>query len=295
MHLLVFIYDEGLAAYIGKKGTEEGIIFYNRLFDGNIIVGLSTNDFEKKIHNAAQAMIMSKQFVISTKNIDKYFGEILIAAELCNKPVIFTDESNIEKMILGLELNYMISTKENILSSIMAKAVNSELFDTTRIDIDSAFNVKGIGCVALGIVTKGVVNVHNQLYHSSGKQVIVKSIQSQDIDVKTAEVNTRVGLALKGIDVDEIGKGDLLSSNKIVLIDAIETELKTSKYANENLENNARYIFISNFSYRTCIIENIEGNKAKIKFEKLLAIEKGDKFLLLRNKTPRIFASGTIL
>jgi selenocysteine-specific translation elongation factor len=297
VHLVVFIYDSDLAGYIGKKSSEEGIVFYNRTFDGNVIVGLSAVDLEKKIHNVAQAMLMSNKFVISTKNIDKTFGELIIGSELCGKPVIFTDENNIEKITSGLNLNYTVSNKENILSEIMAKTADTEngKQDFTRIDIDAAFNVKGIGCVALGIVTKGAVNVHDTLFHSSGKQVLIKSIQSQDIDIKTAGINTRVGLALKGIDSEDIGKGDLITSEKVSSVSSIDIEFKASRFAGENVEIGGRYVFISNFSYRACLVEKIEGNHAKISFEKPIAIEKNDAFLLLRNAAPRIFAAGTVL
>ncbi len=297
MHLITFIYDSELAEYIGKKSSEEGIVFYNRSFDGNVIVGLSAIDLEKKIHNVAQAMLMANKFVISTKNIDKTFGELIIGAELCGKPVIFTDDNNIEKIVSGLNLNYTVSNKENILSEIIARAADAETGGQgfTRIDIDAAFNVKGIGCVALGIVTKGAVNVHDTLFHSSGKQVLIKSIQSQDIDIKTAGINTRVGLALKGIDSDDIGKGDLITSEKVGTASSIETEFRASRFVGENVESGGRYVFISNFSYRTCLVEKVDGNHAKISFEKPIAIQKNDAFLLLRNAVPRIFARGTVL
>ncbi|MCL4380871.1 MAG: hypothetical protein M1331_00660 [Candidatus Marsarchaeota archaeon] len=297
MHLIVFIYDSELAEYIGKKSSEEGIVFYNRAFDGNVIVGLGAVDLEKKIHNVAQAMLMANKFVISTKNIDKTFGELIIGAELCGKPVIFTDDSSIDKIISGLNLNYTVSNKENVLSGIMAKtaAAGEGKQEAARIDIDAAFNVKGIGCVALGIVTKGNVNVHDAMFHSSGKQVLIKSIQSQDIDVKTAGVNTRVGLALKGIDSDDIEKGDLITSEKINTVSSIETEFRASRFAGEDVEGGGRYVFISNFSYRACLVEKVDGNRAKISFEKPIAIEKKDAFLLLRNAAPRIFAVGTVL
>ena len=62
------------------------------------------------------------------------------------------------------------------------------------------------------MVTRGVVKQHDKLYHTSGKQVLVRSLQSQDEDVTSAGVGTRVGVSLKDIEEREIGKGDLLNS-----------------------------------------------------------------------------------
>lgn len=293
MHFIIFIYDNELAGLIGKKSSENGIIFVNRIVNENIIVGLTVIDLEKKIHDVAQAMLISNQIIISTKNIDRAFGELVVAAELCNKRIIFTEDNNIEKFIQNLNLNYIICKEQEIIDNIISE--KSEIDDKeTRIDIDAAFNVKGIGCVALGIVTKGKVNVHDSLYHSFNKQVIIKSIQSQDVDIKTASANTRVGLALKGIDVEDIKKGDILTTKPIKEVNSTEAVIKISKVVNEEIKKDNRYVFISNFSYRTCIVEEIKENKIKLNFEKPLILQKDDSFMLLRNKEPRIFSIGKI-
>lgn len=291
MHFVVFIYDDEIASSIGKKSSENGIIFYNRLINDDVVVGLGVIDLEKKFYDVAQAMLISNQIVISTKNIDAIFGELVIAAELCNKRIIFSDDNNIDKIISGLNLNYIICNQQEILNNIISYKNNANNEDT-RIDIDAAFNVKGIGCVILGVITKGNVNIHDSLYHSSGRQVIVKSIQSQDRDLKTADTNTRVGLALKGIDVEDIEKGDLLTVHKTNKVSSIKATIKINKLASEEIAKGNRYTFISNFSYRVCIIEEINNNEITLNFEKAIVLQKNDYFFLLRNKSPRVFGIG---
>jgi len=294
MHFLVFIHDNELAGLIGKKSSENGIVFVNRIIDGNIIVGMSVIDLEKKFYDVAQSMLLSNQIIISTKNIDKLFGELVIAAELCKKRIIFSDDSNIEEFVKTLDLDYIICNTQEIVNNIIKS--NNEINDEeTRIDIDNAFNVKGIGCVALGIVTKGKVNVHDSLYHSDNKQIIIKSIQSQDIDIKIAEKNTRVGVALKGINSSNISKGDILTKNPIKKVNNTEAIIRISKIADEKIEKGNRYEFISNFSNRVCIIDEIEDNKIKLTFEKSITLQKNDSFMLLRNNSPRIFGIGNII
>ena len=129
-----------------------------------------------------------------------------------------------------------------------------------RIDIDKSFNVKGIGTVVLGVVTKGTVKVHDNLFHNSGKTVGIRSIQSQDADIKEASVGTS-GLALKGMDEGEIQKGDILASTQARSGKRIGLELKKSAFVKEDIEVGKSYSFAAGFSYSSAAIENIEGSR----------------------------------
>ena len=57
------------------------------------------------------------------------------------------------------------------------------------------------------------------------KEVIVRSIQIQDEDWETAETGTRVGLAIKGATLDELGRGSVLTASSDI---NAESKLKVS-------------------------------------------------------------------
>ena len=216
MNTIVAIpFDDGLADYIGKKGSENSITFYNRKINEDVIVGLMPSSLEEKFYALPQSFLIADQIVVSTKSIDRLFGEVLIGCALLNKKVIFTKDNDIAKLISGITLDKLsFADREELLNMILSSKPEGKNEDT-RVDMDKAFNVKGVGVVALGIVTKGTVKVHDVLYHNSGKTATVRSIQSQDQDVKEAAKGTRVGLALKGIDENEMQKGDVLSKKAI--------------------------------------------------------------------------------
>ena len=74
--------------------------------------------------------------------------------------------------------------------------------------VDHSFSVKGVGEVILGFVKKGVVRKYDKLtLLPANKEVIVRSIQMQDEDYDEAEAGSRVGLAIKGVTVEEIKRG----------------------------------------------------------------------------------------
>ncbi len=285
--------NENLASFIGKKGSEDGLVFFNRkLGDNTIVAMMPANKEDKVYYNMAESMLICTQIVISTETVDKSLGEAMVAASMAGKHVIITDENDVSKMIGGLLKDFEFASKDTLLERIVSR--NEAHEGRLRIDVDKAFPVKGIGTVALGIVTNGKVKVHDVLYNGDGKQVTVKSIQSQDVDVEEAGYGTRVGLALKGIEHEELGKGDLLLAEPYKKAKIAEISLSVSTFSNEKVEPQGRYMFISNFSRTFCKIDDVKGGMARITFEKPISVLKGDRFLLIRDASPRIFASGLV-
>lgn len=293
--IIAIPFDEELASFIGKKGSENSITFYNRRFNNDIIVAIMPSSLEDKFYALPQCMLVADKIIASTKSIDKIFGEILVACSVLDKPVIFTKDNDITNLLSAIKLeNYSFCDRDGLLDAIIAgKAANAA--EQKRIDIDKAFNVKGIGTVVLGVVTKGIVKVHDTLYHNSGKTVGVRSLQSQDEDIKEAGPGTRVGIALKGIEDSDMKKGDILSSVQTKSGRQLELEVKNSSFAKELIEVGKTYSIATGFSYSVAVVESINGTKVKLKLEKAICAEANDRFMLVRAIAPRIFASGKIL
>ncbi len=287
--------NENIASFIGKKGSEESLVFYNRKIDNDVIVALYPVNDETKLHYAmAESMLLAGQIVISTASIDKIFGEAIVAASLLDKYTIILNENDVSTLLAnGVLKNYTISTKEELLGKIIASKVTNKT-DELRIDVDHAFPVKGIGTVVLGIVTSGTAKVHDTLYSTSGKHTSVKSIQSQDVDVQEAGTGTRVGLALKGAEPEDFEKGDLLLKKQWHRSKSALVTIKISGLANEKIAPQARYTFVSNFTHVIAKVDSYDGKTAMLSFEKPISIVEGDVFMLIREANPRIFASGTI-
>ena len=293
--IIAIPFDDALAGFIGKKGSENSITFYNRKLNDNTIVALMPSSIEEKFYALPQSLLMASQILVSTKEIDKIFGEVLIACSLLNRRTIFTKDNEIGNIISGITLeNFSFAEREELLDSILSFKQASDPGKTTRVDIDKAFNVKGVGTVALGVVTKGTVKIHDTMYNNSGKAVVVRSIQSQDQDMKEAGTGTRVGLALKNIDESELQKGDTLASIQIKPTKSIELSIKKSGFVDEQIEIGKMYSVAVGFSYVIATVEGVEGSNLKLKLERGIAAEVGDEVMIIRTIAPRIFASGRI-
>ncbi len=294
MHYVVAVpLDKDLADFIGKKGSVNGITFYNRKQDDNTIVALAPTSLEEKFYSVAEAMLIADQIVLSTANVDKSFGEMLIACSLLGKHTIITKDNDVNNLLAnGTMRDYELVDRQGVVDRILAFKPQAEQ-KGTRVDVDKAFPVKGIGTVALGIVKSGRVRVHDKLKHTSGKDVEVRSMQSQDVDIGEAEYGTRVGIALKGIEHDEMDKGDLLASDKLGKAKVITAEITKSGFVNESVDQTKLYQLVLNFSYTNARLE-LDGKSARIHLEKPISLAVGDKFLLIRAAVPRIFASGIV-
>ncbi|MHA1727003.1 MAG: hypothetical protein ACTSXH_19540 [Promethearchaeota archaeon] len=237
---------------LGSLGTKSDILFYNRLDAtlGQIFCALTPLDYPDKIKPFLQVLYLTKIHLLVIdveKGLNSEIGEILLGMDTyhqerahCKAIFVISGiseatewklkelKNKLNKILNTTSLKnsivFELRTKEDIkdLKNIIVKLgknVNKIVQDHsyTKILIDHAFPVKGIGTVILGMVDKGDVKV-NQLLELTGfekpsKKVIIRSIQKNDRSFKEAKQGDRVGLALKGkISPNEINRDNLLAT-----------------------------------------------------------------------------------
>ncbi len=289
--------DPSLADYIGKRGSESSMSFYNRKVGQDTIVGLAPTSIGDKFYAAAEAILLSDMVVLSTAALDRLFGEMLLACAVAGRRVIFDDLNDAARMIDGAGISgHKVVRREDVLGQIVAMGPRANPDGgRVRIDLDRCFPVKGVGTIALGIVTRGTVKVHDELLHGSGKKVTIRSIQSQDVDVQSAVQGTRVGLSIKGMEHDEVEKGDALSNVAVPRKAEVRVRVVQGRFGAEQLLAGNYYDIVSNFSVSNAQVLSVDGDVATLKLAKQLALSAGDEFLLLRERQPRIFAGGKVV
>ncbi|MHA1805005.1 MAG: hypothetical protein ACTSU4_10845 [Promethearchaeota archaeon] len=237
---------------LGSPGTKSDILFYNRLDAtlNQIFCALTPLDYPDKIKPFLQVLSLTKIHLLVIdveKGLNAEIGEILLGMdtfhrdraycqplfvitgisgatewklkELKNKLNKILNTTSLKKSIIfELRTKEDIKDLKNIILKLGEKATNMvQNHSYTKVLIDHAFPVKGIGTVILGMVDKGEVKV-NQLLELTGfegpsKKVIIRSIQKNDRAFKEAKQGDRVGLALKGkISPNEINRDNLLAT-----------------------------------------------------------------------------------
>ena len=236
-----------LAANLGKKGTESDITLYNFVKGNDIYSFVDAIGYPSSIKSLINAINLSDIALvcIPATGLNSQVGECIVALDLLgNKRGLFVitmaDKSNpmalseltekIKAITKGTNLekweSVPVSTTtfeglETLKEKIFAlaeevKKTNAALNELPpRIMVDHFFNVTGIGTVVLGIVIQGTIKMHDQFTLFPVKRPAeIRSIQSNDVDMKTAPAGTRVGLALKGVQSKEFDRGYILSKDE---------------------------------------------------------------------------------
>lgn len=293
-HLLISIpNDEALAGRLGKKGSVNGLTFYNRKVDDSVFVILTPSNPEAKFNSVAEVITLSDNVLISTTKLDRLFAESIIGCSVLGRKITLTGDGDASDIMQKSKIEYSTVPESGVLDHF--KSLGGDRAGAgTRIDVDRAFDVKGIGTVILGIVSRGAVKVHDVLYTSEGKSVGVRSIQAQDQDVDEAGKNARVGLAVKGIESAQIGKGDVLSDTPIKKVNRAAAQITISGMIKERDFEYKELWMVSGFGSSICRVAK-SGDNYELSLSSQLSLSSGDSFLLVRKNEPRIFAGGRIL
>ncbi len=288
--------DEALAAELGKKGSQNGITYYNRKAGDAAMVIMTPTDAASKFYAVAEIMSMADVIVISTSSMDALLGDSIIIASMLGKKTVFTKDNDISDILKSVAIEGCeFSERKELVDKLGAfKRDQLQKAKELRIDIDKSFPVKGVGTVLLGIVRSGTVNVHDSLKSGGGKDILVRSIQVHDEDQRQAFAGDRVGIAAKGIDYSEVEKGDMLSKEKKPYVTAISADVKKSRIVKELELDGLSCMLVSGFLAVNCRLSG-EGDLFSVKLEKPGSLWKGDRFLLIREKSPRAVAVGTVL
>jgi selenocysteine-specific elongation factor len=232
----------------GSPGTKSDLQFYNRVDSGlnMVFTAVAPIAYPEKIKSLLQTCAETQIHIMlidAEVGITAEVGEIMVAMDLFCRllktkyiaaigGITGANEWRIEeiqqKLPLLLKSTTLADMEIHVLHSKEAyKTLKQKVSQLTleipypdpktapysKVLIDHVFPVQGIGTVALGLVTQGQI-VAGQMYDMVPVQnkVILRSIQKQDRDFKTAEAGDRVGLALKGLKPDKIDRNAIFCS-----------------------------------------------------------------------------------
>lgn len=222
---IVIIGPPDFGKEIGKKGTSTDITFYNLKKGEATLTLIEPSRYPEKLSSLFYAASLSDMAVVVIDKVTTQLGECILeltCARISRGYLIlrnYLDISQIAPLIKGtvLEQYKVIPDDLNVLREMLLADAETlpegQNNNPGIIPIDHHFNVKGIGTVILGCVKTGTVHKHDQVtVHPLGKAVQIRSIQKHDDDVIEAYAGDRVGLALKGIEADDLDRGFVLTA-----------------------------------------------------------------------------------
>lgn len=224
----------GYAKDLGKAGTASDITLYNLKKGEATVTFLEPTRYPERLASLFYAVSPADAAVLVVDAVTAQFGEQVLMLDCMSIRDGFLILRNyltpeeIAPLIRGtvvegyaLREDDPVALREELLDR---SALRTEAKDepTGSVPVDHAFPVKGIGTVVLGDVVRGAVRRHDTLrLLPGGKTIQLRSIQRHDDDTSAAFAGDRVGLALKGIEAEEIARGDVLTT---------ETDLVASEH-----------------------------------------------------------------
>ncbi len=320
-----------LAANLGKKGTESDITLYNFVKGNDIYSFVDANGYPASVKSLINAINLSDIALVCVPStgLNSQVGECIVAldllgdkrglfvitmadksnptatAELSEKIKAITKGTNLEKWesvpVSTTTFEGIETLKEKIFAlAEEVKKSNAALNDLApRIMVDHFFNVTGIGTVVLGVVMQGTIKVHDQLTLFPVKRPAeIRSIQSNDVDMKTAPAGTRVGLALKGVQSKEFDRGYILSGDEGVAL-KFTLRCRLSKFTLPLGVGDSVHLFAGLQDMPATISSISIGGKdatqaqagsectATVATQKEIAYNKNDRFLIVQLNNPK--------
>ena len=298
----VVLGEQTIANDFGKKGTVTDLTVYDRKESDIIRTWVVPNGFPEKIQPLLQAINIAEYVIFYVASLDRYTGEQIIALDMLNKKngilshSYEVDENRLHSMIKGTVLqDYRKIDSPNIKEELIKlPPVSND--GPAQIVIDHSFDVKGVGTVVLGKVLQGTINQYDNLKHlPSGTDVMVKSIQMHDDDVKQAVCPARVGLSLKGIKPDEVGRGDIITSDESFEIkNELEIDFKQSLFYKGEISENQMCLVSVGLQVKAAKFSSI--SPVKLILDKPVVCRKNEICLLVKPESTsvRVIGSGKI-
>ncbi len=223
----------GYAKDMGKAGTASDITLYN-LKKGEVTVTfIEPTRYPERLAALFYAVSPADSAVLVVEEVSAQFGEQVLMLDcmgisegyLVLRNYLTPEE--IAPLIRGtvveayaLREDDPIALRDELLQRSSARSEETAA-TTGTVPVDHAFPVKGIGTVVLGDVVRGAVRRHDSLrLLPGGRTIQLRSIQRHDDDAPAAFAGDRVGLALKGIEADDIARGDVLTTEEDLVASA---------------------------------------------------------------------------
>ncbi|BAB59505.1 hypothetical protein [Thermoplasma volcanium GSS1] len=295
-HLNVFTYGiEDILREIAKKGTESDIRIYNRKDENSIMTFSEPIRYPDKVSSLTDSIYPMDTFIINGNKLDKNLGEVILALDLFSKKkgIIVADEDKrpvIDRVMKDTEISYeYFSGRPMEIVDLLKKINPVRKKDKPLVVIDHYFKVKSVGTVVLGFVLSGIVKKHDDLYLSEvNRQVQIRSIQVNDVDVDEAEAGTRVGLALRNVEVEELSRGMFLAPEQFEYFQAVSDDVSFHRSLRNKDTLSDPYVS-DIMNYVKC---NQEGEN--LTFRQKLPVIKDSVVISDQNGFPRVVGKASI-
>ncbi len=286
----------GLAAELGKGGPPSDLTLYHAVRDGHAETIVAPTQFPEKFPPLVAALGMADRILLVVGELNRAVAETIATVELVDVPTEVVlgpavGDGEIARLLKGGRLE---GAPRRPLDPVALRADLAgwnapERPGAPLAVIDHAFPVKGVGTVALGIVKQGTLRAHERHRLWPGpKEVEVRSIQVHDVDRREAACGERVGLALKGVEPDEVPRGSVVGPPDALRAAArLSVErLEKGRYYRGDLTEGAHLHLAVGLQIVPVVLARVDAGGTTLETDRPVAFAPGAPALLLDLSAP---------
>jgi selenocysteine-specific translation elongation factor len=226
--IVAVIGGQSYSGTFAKKGTSTDITLYNLKKGEDTVTLIEPARYPERLAPLFYTASEAKKAVVVVDELNAALGESLVMLQCCGVGSgyfilrNYVSKEKIDPIIKGtiLEKYEFLQDDPNVLREKLlndAVELKNPPSAVGIVPVDHAFNVKGVGVVVLGVVVNGGIAKHDALNVLPGaKKAQVRSIQKHDADFDTAVEGDRVGLALKNVEVEDVDRGTVLTTDPAI-------------------------------------------------------------------------------
>jgi selenocysteine-specific translation elongation factor len=298
---------------LAKKGTSTDITLYNLKKGEDTVTLIEPTRYPERLAPLFFATSTANKAVVVVDELNATLGESLVMLQCCGVSSgyfilrNYLPKEKIEPLLKGtvLEKYEFVSDDPNSLrEKLLDEAAQQKTVDppTGTVPIDHAFNVKGVGTVALGIVINGTIQKHASMNILPGaKTAQVRSIQKHDDEFDSAFEGDRVGLALKNVELGDLDRGTVLTTDPAIkATTSLKTHASLVKYWQTPIKAGMVLHLGHWMQFLTCKVEEVsdEGDWRRptltLTLEKALVHRPGDRAVLMYLEGGKLRVAGTV-
>ncbi|NYZ77424.1 hypothetical protein H0O02_03870 [Candidatus Micrarchaeota archaeon] len=189
---------------LGKETGKEDLAFYSLSSGGKTNTLVEPALYPQKIQPLVYSLYLADYVVVIAEQLTPQIGEIIVALEALKKDrgMLVT---SLNLPIKGTVLErYEKVTDENAAREKLL-AINEEPSPEGELlaFVDKYLSVKSVGNVAIGAIKEGRIKKHDKIFYlPDKKEMEIRSIQLNDLEVEEAKAGDKFGIAYKGEPID---------------------------------------------------------------------------------------------
>ncbi len=183
------------------------------------------------------------------------------------------------------------------LSQAAARVVPRGGEGTARLHVDRAFTIRGAGTVVTGTLWSGEAARGDRVtILPAGREARVRGVEVHDEAVDRAGAGQRVALNLAGIDLDEVGRGDVIVAGGAPLAPTYRVDVALSWVTPDSRPDGGARIAVHHGTRETAArLAELGGRFFQLRLEEPIVPAYGDRLVIRSLAPPDTLGGGVVL